>query len=374
MIEARICDQIRDIPEAEWNGLLGVAEAPFLSWAFLDTLERTRCVGKGTGWTPAHIAFYDKEVLIGAAPTYFKTNSEGEFVFDYAWAEAFHRAGGQYYPKLLVAVPFTPATARRLLLKRSEDEPRLTAALAEAMRKLVSEVGLSSAHLLFPTEKEADLLESEGLLRRAGVQFHWTNNGFSTWEDYLSSFNAKRRHQIRRERREVTEQGITTETLSGGQITPEVVDLMFGFYTSTVEKFYWGRQYLNRAFFEEIVTRLPGKIEIVVARERGKIIAGAWNVRGPTALFGRYWGAREERKFLHFEVCYYHSIEQAIRQGLSRFEPGAGGSHKRPRGFAPTLTWSLHHLTHPGLARAVKDHIAREREAIEARIRSGEED
>lgn len=373
-IEVQVCSEIRAVEKERWNALDGVAEAPFLSWEFLDTMERTGCTVESAGWTPAHLAFYEGGELIGAAPAYLKDNSEGEFVFDYAWADALRRAGGRYYPKLLIAAPFTPATARRVLVKRPEERPRLTAALAEAARAIVSRLDLSSAHVLFPTEEEAELLEQHGLARRFGVQFQWHNRGYKTWDDFLASFDSKRRAMIRRERREMQKQNITIETCRGRDITPEVVDRMYAFYLSTVQKFFWGRQYLNRAFFEEIVTALPGKIEIVVARHGKKIIAGAFNIAGPRVLFGRYWGCSEDRPFLHFNVCYYHSVEEAIVRGLDRFEPGAGGSHKRSRGFDPTITQSAHHLAHPGLDRAVRDHLEREREAIREHVAKGGDD
>lgn len=371
MLEVQLLPQIRDIRAEEWNALDGVAEAPYLAWELLDTMERTGCVGEDTGWTPVHLTFRDQGELLGAAPAYLKDNSEGEFVFDYAWADALRRAGGRYYPKLIVAAPFTPATGRRLLAKRPADRPRLAAALAETVRTLTKRLDLSSAHVLFPSDADAELLGNEGLARRFGVQFHWKNQGFKTWDDFLSSFDSKRRAMIRRERREAQKQGLTIETLRGKDITPAVVDRMYGFYLSTVQKFSWGRQYLNRAFFEESATTLAGKVEVVIAREGKKIIAGAWNLAGPTALFGRYWGASEERPFLHFNVCYYHSVQEAIERGLERFEPGAGGSHKKSRGFAPTITHSVHHLAHPGLDRAVREYLERERAAIVAHVAAG---
>lgn len=374
MIEVHILPEIRAIARDEWDALDGVTDAPFLSWDFLDTMERTGCVGDGAGWTPAHLAFYDENRLIGGAPAYIKDNSEGEFVFDYAWADALRRAGGRYYPKLIVAAPFTPATGRRVLARDPATRPRLAAALAETARELVKRMSLSSAHVLFPIEEDAALLEQNGLARRFGVQFHWENKGYKTWDDFLSSFDSKRRAMIRRERREAQKQGLTIETLRGSDLTPEIIDRMYGFYLSTVQKFSWGRQYLNRAFFEESATTLRDKVEIVIAREGKKIIAGAWNLAGPRALFGRYWGASEERPFLHFNVCYYHSVEEAIARGLDRFEPGAGGSHKRSRGFAPTITHSAHHLAHPGLDRAVREHLERERAAILEHVAAGGDD
>jgi predicted N-acyltransferase len=373
-LEVQVSPDIQSVPRDAWNALDGVAEAPFLSWEMLDTMERTGCVGEGTGWTPAHLTFHEGGELVGGAPAYLKDNSEGEFVFDYSWANALQRAGGRYYPKLLVAAPFTPATGRRVLVRRPEDRPRLAAGLAETVRALVKKLGLSSGHVLFPVTEDADLLEEQGLARRLGVQFQWHNRGFKTWDDFLGSFDSKRRSMIRRERREMQKQGITITTLRGKDITPEIVDRMYSFYLSTVQKFMWGRQYLNRAFFEESAVSLSGKVEIVVAREAGKIIAGAWNLLGPKALFGRYWGATADRPFLHFNVCYYHSVEEAIERGLERFEPGAGGSHKRSRGFDPTITHSVHHLANPGLDRAVREFLERERQAVEEHVAKGGDD
>ena len=365
-IEVRVLESMRAVPEADWDALDGAAEVPFLRWAFLDALERTGCVGERAGWLPHHITLWSGGALVGAAPAYVKDNSEGEFVFDYAWASASRQIGAPYYPKLVVAVPFTPATARRLLVRDPADRPALLPVLAEVIRKLVDLGELSSAHVLFPTEEEATALSGAQMAHRFGIQFQFHNDGYASFDDFLARFNAKRRHQIKRERREIEKQGIAIETRSGADLTPEVVDAMFDFYRSTVRKFSWGRQYLNRAFFEEIAARLPGGVEVVLAREGGRPIAGALNFAGRSALFGRYWGAAEERPFLHFNVCYYHAVDDVIRRGLARFEPGAGGEHKLVRGFQPTVTHSAHHLTHPRLDAAVRDYLARERAAVRA--------
>ncbi|WP_437790019.1 GNAT family N-acetyltransferase [Sorangium sp. So ce693] len=371
-LEAHVHDTIRDIPESEWNALHGVSEAPFLTWAWFDALERTGCVGEEAGWLPHHITLRAEGALLAAAPAYLKDNSEGEFVFDHGWASASHQIGAPYYPKLVVAVPFTPATTPRLLVRRPEDRPALLPVLAETLRKLVARSRISSAHVLFPTEDEAAALSDAAMAHRCGVQFQFENEGYRTLDDFLARFNAKRRHQIRREMRESTRQGLSIDTLRGAEITPEIVDAMFGFYVSTVEKFAWGRQYLNRAFFEEITARLrgggaQGGVEIVLAREGKRPIAGALNLAGPTTLYGRYWGASEERPFLHFNVCYYHPVEDCIARGLRRFEPGAGGSHKLVRGFAPSVTHSAHHIAHPRLDAAVREFLARERAAVRAK-------
>jgi hypothetical protein len=366
VIELRVHASIRDIPEETWNGLGGVSEAPFLSWAFLDTLEKTGCVRPEAGWYPHHLSLHIGDRLVAAAPAYIKGNSEGEFVFDHGWASAAHRAGIRYYPKLLVAVPFTPATAPRLLIAPGEDPAPLAAAFAGGLQQLVDKLGVSSAHVLFAPEDQTRALAGAGLVERYGLQFQWKNAGYATFDDFLARFSSKRRNQIKRERREMESLGISIETLSGTDLTPPLVDAMYTFYLTTVDKFSWGRRYLNRAFFEEIVTRVPSGIEFVIAREAGRPIAGAFNIAGPHALYGRYWGATQERPFLHFNVCFYHSIEQAIARKLSRFEPGAGGEHKLTRGFEPTITHSLHHLQDRRLDAAVRDYLDREREAMRA--------
>lgn len=366
VVDLRIHDTIRAVPEAEWNALDGVKGTPFLSWAWLDALEQTGCVAADRGWVPQHMTFWEDGRLVAAAPAYLKDNSEGEFVFDHAWASAAHRIRLPYYPKLIVAVPFTPATAPRLFTTVPGDRARLLPALAAALRTVVGQTKISSAHVLFPTEGEAEDLARAGLAHRLGIQFHWRNEGFKTFDDFLAKFSSKRRNQIRRERREMDKQGIALTTARGADITPEVIDAMYEFYIATVDKFFWGRRYLNRAFFEEITSRLRDGIEIVLAREGSRVLAGAFNLAGDTALFGRYWGAKEDRSFLHFNVCYYHSIEQCIERGISRFEAGAGGSHKLARGFEPSLTHSAHHIADPRLDAAVRDYLEREREAVRA--------
>ncbi|MBK9259631.1 MAG: N-acetyltransferase [Polyangiaceae bacterium] len=372
VLEVRVHESIREVPEDAWNALRGVSEAPFLSWAFLDALERTGCVRPEVGWMPHHLTFHDGDRLVGAAPVYLKGNSEGEFVFDHAWANAAHRAGIQYYPKLIVAIPFTPATAPRLFIADGQDELTLARALAEALRRIVDKIEVSSAHVLFPSPEQASLLAQTGLAERYGIQFHWKNHGYVTYDDFLGRFSSKRRNQWKRERREMAAQNIEIETLCGKDITPEIVDIAYRFYTSTVNKFYWGRQYLNRAFFEEIVDKLGDGVEVVMARHEGRPIAGAWNFVGKDALFGRYWGAIEDRPFLHFNVCYYHSIEQCILRKLGRFEPGAGGEHKMSRGFEPTITHSLHHIQDPRLDAAVRNYLPNEREVLAREVQNPE--
>jgi predicted N-acyltransferase len=372
-IEVSVERSMSRFGEAEWDALAGHDPPPFLRWAFLDALERTGCVGEATGWIPHHLALRRGGVLLGVVPGYLKGNSEGEFVFDYAWADLAERLGIPYYPKLLFAIPFTPATAPRLLAL-PEHKPLLLGVVAEAIRRIVGLTGVSSAHLLFPPEEDAQALANAGLMLRYGVQYHWHNRGYGTFDDFLGTFNSKRRHQLKRERKELDARGIRLETLRGKDLTPPVLDAMFGFYLSTVRKFYWGRRYLNRAFFEELGSKLGTGVEVVLAKEGDRALAGALNYYGGGALYGRYWGSDVDVPFLHFNVCYYHSIDECISRGASRFEPGAGGEHKKPRGFEPTLTHSLHHVQNPRFDRILRDHLAREREVVLGRVRDGEGD
>ncbi len=367
MIEVRAHASLSAIAEAEWDALDG-ASAPFLRWRWLDALERTGCVGGATGWHPHHLTFHEGGRLVAAAPAYLKENSEGEFVFDHAWAAAAERMGKAYYPKLVLASPFTPATAHKLLVARAADRPRLLPVLAEAIAKIVAAEQLSSAHVLFPPEAEAVALAEAGMAHRLGLQFQWRNDGYATYDDFLGRFGSKRRHQLRRERRAIEDQGVRIETLRGDAIGPDVLEAMYGFYTSTVDKFAWGRRYLRRELFEELGGRLRDDVEIVVARRSagGAPIAGALNLAGDGVIYGRYWGAREDLPFLHFNVCYYHPIEECIARGVGAFEPGAGGEHKLARGFSPTVTHSAHLVTDRRLDAAVRDFLGREREAIRA--------
>lgn len=365
MIELRVHASIRDVGEAAWDELAGGNAPPFLRFAWLDALERAGCASGDRGWLPQHLTLHEDGKLVAAAPAYLKGNSEGEFVFDWAWADLARRMRIAYYPKLVVAIPFTPATAPRLLVARGADRERLVSALAEGLRELLDANELSSAHVLFPPEDEAAAFARAGFFERHGVQYQWHNRGYRSFDDFLATFDAKRRHQIRRERREVREQGITVATCTGSELTDEVVGTMYELYLSTVDKFVWGRRYLNRAFFDDVCTRLRDAVEIVVARDgAGTIVGGAFNLRGGGVLYGRYWGAVGERPFLHFEVCYYHGVERAIALGLARFEPGAGGEHKRPRGFEPTLTRSAHAIVDRKLDAILRAHVAREKLAI----------
>jgi predicted N-acyltransferase len=364
-VELRMAEGIAEL-EALFPELEGPEGHPFVSYAWLAALENARCVGADVGWLPRHIVVSVKGDPIAVAPAYVKGNSEGEFIFDWGWANAAHRAGIEYYPKLLVAVPFTPATGPRVLVRRGADRDLAIGAVAAAVRGLPKTLGISSAHMLFPGREQAEALaERGGLLHRVSVQYQWHNRGYATFEDFLATLPTKKRTQIRRERKAMRERGITIETLREDALVPALVDDVFELYAATVDKFHYGRRYLNRAFFAEVLETMKSSVEIVVARdESGAILAGAFNVRGKEALYGRYWGTRVDVPFLHFNVCYYHPIDECIARGTPRFEPGAGGEHKLVRGFEPTLTHSLHRIEHPRLRGAITDFVEREREAI----------
>jgi len=367
VIELRTHRSIREFAPAEWDALLEPDYVPFMSWAFLDALEVTGCVRPEVGWLPRHIGMYRGSELVAVAPAYVKGNSEGEFVFDHSWARfCEEQLGADYYPKLVVASPFTPATGPRLLHAPTFPEDEAHAALAEGLARLTEGGQISSSHVLFLSDAAAGRLVQSGMLRRHGVQFHWRNAGYATFDDFLSRFSSKRRHAIRRERREVSESGVELSTHAGDELDAAEIDHMFEFYASTVDKHFYGRRYLNREFFHEICARIPQRILVVFARERGARapIAGAFNLLGDRTLFGRYWGARQERPFLHFNVCYYAGIEACIERKLSCFEPGAGGEHKHVRGFESTLTHSVHFIRDPRLRGPVERFLRQESAAI----------
>lgn len=375
--ELRTWSSVRALGEAALRSLETPETPPFLSYDWLDALECTGCVAPKRGWAPVHVSLHRDGELVAFAPAYVKGNSEGEFVFDHSWARFCESSlGAAYYPKLIVAVPFTPATGPRLLVKPGASRAELWPVFADGLCKITAELGLSSGHVLFPEKDEADAYVGAGLARRVGVQFQWHNPGYGSFDDFLARFNSKRRNQIRRERREVVAAGIDVEVLTGSALTPEIADFVHDFYRTTVDKYFYGRRYLNRAFFEEVLQRLAPRLHVVVARDRGsrRPIAGAFNLLGSDALYGRYWGTLEDRPFLHFEVCFYRGIEDAIARKLSRFEPGAGGEHKISRGFEPTATYSAHHLVDRRLDRAVRDFVAREGDALEAEIAAAKSD
>lgn len=363
--EVTLVRRIADVDRNEWDALLGADGSPFLEWDWLDALEQAGCVGARTGWAPHHLTVREHGRLIAAAPMYLKGHSQGEFVFDHTWAEAAQRAGMKYYPKLLVAVPFTPATGRRILTHPERPRAALLTVVADALRDVCRSNELSSVHVNFCAEDETAPLAAAGFLHRQGVQYHWHNRAYDSFEDYLGRLRHKRRQQIRRELRDVAEQGATIAVHEGEAIPDELFAPMFRLYLSTVEKFYWGRQYLNEAFFEQLRRRWKRNLCFVAARHGDELVAGAINVQKAGVLYGRYWGCFREIRHLHFAVCYYAGIEHGITRGLSRFEPGAGGEYKHWRGFDAAVTHSMHYLPHPGFARAVADFLTQERAYID---------
>jgi predicted N-acyltransferase len=372
--EVRTHGSIRELGPG-YRALVDERTPPFLRFEWLDALERTGCVAPKRGWLPMHLGIYRDGELVAAVPAYVKGNSEGEFVFDHAWARfAESELGIAYYPKLVVAVPFTPATGPRLLIKAGASRPELTGVLARALAGVCHAGKLSSAHVLFPTAEEAALYTEHGLLPRHGVQYHWSNAGYASFDDFLSRFNAKKRAQIRRERRELAERGIVLDVLSDKTLGPEHADFIYDFYVVTVDKFPWGRRYLNRAFFEEVCSSMPDALHVVAASERGakKRLGGAFNLLGKERLFGRYWGALADVPFLHFNVCFYKGIEEAITRRLGGFEPGAGGEHKVARGFEPTVTHSAHYLADRRLRDAIARHLVAERTAVDEHVSEAE--
>jgi predicted N-acyltransferase len=339
---------------------------PFIRHAFLQALETSGSVGPKTGWTVTHIVVDDKVEgkIVGAAPSYLKMHSMGEFVFDYGWADAYQRGGLQYYPKLQVCVPFTPATGRRLLVDPSAGEPAQHA-LVLGLRAWREKIGASSIHITFPTKAEWNAMGKEGFLQRTGQQFHFINKGYGDFEGFLSDLASRKRKMIRRERKDaLAANGITIELLTGKDLKEEHWDAFYFFYTDTGAR-KWGKPYLTRSFFSLISESMPEDILLVMAKREGRYIAGAINFIGKDALYGRNWGCLEEHPFLHFEVCYYQAIEYAITHGLSRVEAGAQGEHKLARGYGPAITYSAHEIADPRYAHAIDEFLQKERAYID---------
>lgn len=367
-IDISLLRTITDIDAAEWDSLVGGDGSPFLEWDWLASLEESGCVRADTGWAPHHLVARQGGRLVAAMPLYLKSHSQGEFVFDHGWADAARRAGIRYYPKLLAAVPFTPAAGRRLLTHPAHPRAPLMDLLAAALRELCAANGISSAHVNFCADDEIEPLARAGFLHREGIQFHWSNRGYATFDDYLRNLKHKRRNQIRRERRELAARDLTITVHEGDAIPDALFEPMFRIYLSTIEKMYWGRQYLNSRFFELLRRRFRRHLCFVTARRGGELVAGAIDVQKAGVLYGRYWGAFEEVRNLHFEVCYYVGIEHCIARGWRRFEPGAGGEFKYLRGFLPALTHSLHFVADERLAAGVDRFLRHERAQIEATV------
>jgi predicted N-acyltransferase len=343
---------------------------PFISHDFLSALERSSSVRARGGWQPMHLLAQQPDgTLIGAVPCYMKSHSQGEYVFDHGWAEAYERAGGSYYPKLQVSVPFTPATGRRLLVRPGPQAEAVRAALADALIDICRRSDASSVHVTFSTESEWQLLGARGFLKRTHQQFHWENAGYDSFDGFLAALSSRKRKTIRREREDALANGISVHWLTGSDLTESVWDAFFDFYMETGSR-KWGRPYLTREFYSLVGETMRDRILLVMARRNGRWIAGAINFIGSDTLFGRHWGCVEQHPFLHFELCYYQAIQYAIERKLGRVEAGAQGEHKISRGYLPTTTYSAHYIVDPALRRAIADFLKRESAYVAA---AGEE-
>jgi uncharacterized protein len=364
---------IHEIAAGDWNACAG-PDDPFVSHAFLAALEDSGSVGAKAGWIPRHLVAHDAGGRpIACVPAYLKTHSYGEYVFDWSWADAYERAGGRYYPKLQVAVPFTPIAGNRLLM--GQGAPATTAdALAGALIEIAQRLGISSVHVTFPTQAQWSHLGRLGFLLRIGHQFHWHNRGYRDFDDFLDALSSRKRKAIRKERKAVEDHGVSVRTLAGSDIEERHWDAFYRFYRNTHDR-KWGHAYLNRTFFRLLGERLRDRVVMVVAERAGReTVAGALNLRGANALYGRYWGCLEDYRFLHFEACYYRAIDFAIDAGLERVEAGAQGPHKVQRGYLPTRTYSAHWIADPGFREALARYLAAERDAVDeemAQLRAG---
>ncbi|HEY4200080.1 MAG TPA: GNAT family N-acetyltransferase [Devosiaceae bacterium] len=354
------------MPAATWNGMLpstqGKPDNPFLDHAFFLALEQSGSANAGTGWQPQHLLLQDGGKPVGLMPLFLKSHSQGEYVFDHAWADAFTRAGGEYYPKLQSSVPFTPVTAPKLLVPGGD--PAIERALLTTAETLANQRGASSVHATFIPEIEADLAASSGWLNRIDTQYHWHNQGFDNFDGFLDTLASRKRKVLRRERRDALADGLTVKWITGSDLKEHHWDEFFQFYQDTGSR-KWGRPYLNRRFFSLLSAAMADRIVLMFTYDGDEAIAGTLNLIGKDTLYGRYWGATRDVPFLHFELCYYQSIDFAIQHKLATVEAGAQGEHKLARGYAPSTTRSAHWIAHPGLRRAIADYLEQERRAVE---------
>jgi len=370
-IGLRVVDTLAAVDEAQWDACAlapGAAGSPFLSHRFLKALEDSRSVGRRTGWQPQYLLAESADgVLQGAAPLYVKSHSQGEYMFDHGWAQALERAGGHYYPKLQVAIPFTPVPGPRLFARPGPLDEAVRDALIDMLAGIADDNRLSSVHATFCSEADWKRFGRRGWLLRLGRQYHWANAGYETFDDFLAALASRKRKAIRKEREAVRREGLTVRALSGGEIRPEHWDAFFAFYMDTGGR-KWGSPYLTRAFFDILGDTMADKVVLVMAEADGRPVGGALNLRGDDTLYGRYWGCLESHAFLHFEACYYQAIDYAIAHGLAHVEAGAQGDHKIQRGYLPVRTYSAHWIVDPGFRRAVDDFLERERPAVEREI------
>ncbi|HSG95169.1 MAG TPA: GNAT family N-acetyltransferase [Afifellaceae bacterium] len=367
----RVISALSEIDRAEWDSCAnppGTPYNPFVSWDFLHALEEAECVSAGTGWLPQHLVLdgsrdKDRPGIAGVMPCYLKSHSQGEYVFDHGWADAFEAAGGRYYPKLQASVPFTPVTGPRLMVRAGADRQADQRYLGTALAELARRHKVSSAHVTFARDDEWRILSELGYLRRTDQQFHWIDQGYGDFEGFLASLASRKRKAIRKERREALASGLEITWITGADITQAHWDAFFGFYMDTGSR-KWGRPYLNRRFFSLLGERLSERVLLIMAHRHGRPVAGALNLIGSDTLYGRYWGCSEDHPCLHFEVCYYQAIEFALASGLARVEAGAQGAHKLARGYMPVTTFSAHYIAEAGFRRAVEDYLKRERQHV----------
>ncbi|MEF2073249.1 GNAT family N-acetyltransferase [Consotaella aegiceratis] len=373
VLSVRVADKIADISAETWDRMAATSPAgschgrpdnPFVQHAFLASLEDSGCVGRRAGWLPQHLILERGDgTPIALAPAYLKTHSQGEYVFDWGWADAFERAGGRYYPKLQISVPFTPATGPRLLVGSEPDAEFRRLALCEGIKAYTGKLGLSSAHATFLTPDDLAAMRSRDFLHRTDKQFHFVNRGYASYDDFLATLTSRKRKALKKERREALADGIDVEWLTGKDLTEAAWDAFFEFYMDTGSR-KWGSPYLNRRFFSIVGERMGDQILLVMARHAGRYVAGALNFVGRDTIYGRYWGCVEDHPFLHFELCYHQAIDYAIANKLALVEAGAQGEHKLARGYEPVTTHSAHYIEHPGLRAAIEDYLEREREDI----------
>lgn len=369
-----VSNNLNEVPAAQWNALTGT-DIPFLRHEFLSALETHHCVGEVAGWTPQHLLLFDtvndEEKLVGAVPQYLKTNSYGELVFDWAWADAYHRSGRHYYPKLVVAIPYTPATGPRLLISPAADQKNVTDALIKHSLEHAKKLQVSSLHWLFPHDKDLKRLKEYGFMPRLACQFHWgnasQNNGYRDFDDYLNRFTSNKRKKIKRERRQVAESGIVISRLHGDELSEKQWQAVHRHYASTFDR-HSGYATLSLDFFLELARTMPKQLLIILAESEGKPVASAICFQDNDSLYGRHWGCDQHFQNLHFEACYYQGLEYCIEQGLSRFDPGAQGEHKISRGFLPTPTWSAHWIADPEFSKAIEGFLKHETVEIQIYI------
>ncbi len=371
-LHQQVFHSLREVSPESWNRLIGEA-FPFAEYDYLLALEEGHCVGIEPGWEPRYLTLWEGKQLQAACYLYRKTNSNGEYIFDWDWANAYQRYGQRYFPKLTSAVPFTPATGPKLLVAADASNPReLQQQLLASALELVQQEGCSSLHFLFIPAEEREIYEAAGLLLRHSFQFHWQNQGYGSFEDFLSRLRSKRRKEILRERRQVQEQGLEVILLRGEEIEPKLCRVMYDFYLTTIDR-KWAMPYLSYEFFQYIFTHFRDQLVLALARKQGRWVAGTINYHKGPHLFGRYWGCRQDFRSLHFELCYYRLIEYAIEQGVQRFEAGAQGAHKIQRGFLPNLTYSAHWIAHPAFHRAIGEFIEEEKRSIQSNIEENPE-